>query len=170
MPLLAPTNSPMMAPTTASEEEIRRAEKINGDALKKRSFSRICVLDALYIRNKYSSFSCRALKPLMEFTNAGKKQINAAAMTFGAIPVPTQSNKSGAIATIGVVFRAIAIGITALSRFLTYTIRTANEKANMLAMMNPRTASMHVSAVSKSRVEKLLMISCVISQGVGSKY
>jgi hypothetical protein len=38
----------------------------------------------------------------------GKKQINADAATLDEIPVPSQITRSGANATIGVVFRAIA--------------------------------------------------------------
>ena len=51
-----------------------------------------------------------AVNLAIKLTMAGKNDTSAAAATFDHMPVPNQSTRSGAMATIGVVFNAMARG------------------------------------------------------------
>src|SRR6202034_235466 len=115
-PLVAPTNSPTMAPTTANDDEIFSAENKYGRQYGTRSLRNSCARVAPIVSNSSRYSMSAALRPLTVFTSTGKKQIRIAATIFAHQPVPSQITNSGAIATIGVVFTAIAIGNRPSSR------------------------------------------------------
>src|SRR5579862_6668072 len=105
-----------MAPTTASDEEIFSAENRYGRQYGTRSLRNSCARLAPIVSNSSRYSRSAAFRPLTVFTRTGKKQIKIAATILDHQPVPSQITRSGAIATIGVVFTAMAIGNNPSSR------------------------------------------------------
>src|SRR5580692_7757161 len=99
-----------MAPTMASDDDIFSAEKKYGRQYGTRSLRNICVGSARMVRNRSWKSASGALRPFTVLTSTGKNEISTAAATFDHQPVPSHSTRSGAMATIGVVLRVIAMG------------------------------------------------------------
>src|ERR1700691_3631518 len=99
-----------MAPTTASDDEILSAENRYGRQYGTRSLRNSWARVAPIVSNSSRYSRSAAFSPFTVFTSTGKKQINIAATILDHQPVPSQITRSGAIATIGVVFTAMAMG------------------------------------------------------------
>ena len=77
-------------------------------------------------------------------TSVGKKQISAAIVIFGSMPLPISSTRIGALATTGMVLIITAIGKNASWIALLWTNKVASRIAAKLPSRKPPTASIAV--------------------------
>ena len=101
-------------------------------------------------------------------TSVGKKQINAAIVILGSMPLPISSTRIGALATTGMVLIITAIGKNASCIALLWTNTVASKIATKLPNMNPPTASIAVGITFCHRTGHLLIIVATTSCGDGA--
>lgn len=96
----------MTAPIAAKAMAVRSEANTNGAERGSLSRRNVCHREARIdaISSSSSSVDC---KPVTVFTNTGKKQMTAAMRIFGMAPNPNQITNRGAMAILGVEFRAM---------------------------------------------------------------
>src|SRR4030081_1905337 len=101
-------------------------------------------------------------------TSVGKKQINAAIVILGSIPLPISRTRIGALATTGMVLIITAIGKNASWIALLWTNTVASRMAARVPSMNPATGSIAVGMTFGPRTGHLLTIVSATSCGDGA--
>ena len=84
--MLAPTNSPTIAPITERVADIFNAAKMYGKAFGIRNFLRTCQLEAEILRNQSKVSEGIDCNPFVMLTTEGKKHTIPAAATFDQRP------------------------------------------------------------------------------------
>jgi len=102
IPELEPTNSPTTAPTTANVIDTFRPANIAGIACGRLTMRNTCRGLASIARARSSMSGSTDLKPCTAETTTGKNPSMKADSTFGSMPKPNQTTKSGAIAIFGI--------------------------------------------------------------------
>ena len=95
--------------------------------------------------------------------------MSAAIATFGAVPKPNQSVKSGAIATIGVSFTRMASGNSVRSRGRDEAITVASTNATLVPSTKPAAASLSVTPPSRARSPASAAIRAPTAEGAGNR-
>ena len=95
--------------------------------------------------------------------------MSAAIATFGAVPKPNQSVKSGAMATIGVSFTRIARGNTVRSSGRDQAIIVASANATPVPKTKPAAASLSVIPPSRARRPASVAIRAATADGAGNR-
>src|SRR5437879_8249257 len=103
-------------------------------------------------------------------TRVGKKQINAAIVILGSMPLPISSTRIGALATTGMVLIITAIGKNASCIALLWTNTVASKIAAKLPNMKRPTASIAVGITFCHRIGHLLIIVATTSCGDGAMH
>ena len=110
MPEFEPTNSPTTAPTTASVADTLSPLKMLGSACGRLNLTNICQRDARIERARSIISGSIDLKPITVATTTGKNPSRNAEITFGKMPKPNQTTKSGAIAILGTLWENTSNG------------------------------------------------------------
>src|SRR4030095_10364886 len=168
MPRVEPIHSPTTAPITDVDVAILSAEKRYGSELKRRSLKNTSRL--LADSTRISSIDCgfTASSPRTMLTSVGKKQISAAIVILGSMPLPISSTRIGAFATTGIVLIITAIGKNASWIALLWTKTVASRIAAKLPSRKPPTASIAVGTTFDQRIGHLAIIVSTTSIGDGA--
>src|SRR5438876_11852784 len=101
-------------------------------------------------------------------TSVGKKQISAAIVILGSMPLPISSTRIGAFATTGIVLIITAMGKNASWIALLWTNSVAIRIAARLPIRKPPSASIAVGIRFCHSTDHFVTIVCATSWGDGA--
>ena len=138
-----------MAPTRLAETAIFSEANRNGAEAGSRSFQNTCPGVAFQVRIRSSCIRSGLLSPVTIPTTTGKKLRYALMIALGRIPDrPSEFSTTmiiGAMARIGMVWLAMAQGITLMSIARLWTIPTASAIPATVPMAKPSSVALSVT-------------------------